>query len=184
MAFSVAILVALGPFFVLGPLVARQVYGTEAVYGITNAVWGAGTILEAVVGSRWRPRRPMFAGLVGSLAWPGQIALFAAGPSVVVLYPVTALAGTGLGLFAVWWETALAQRIPPHLLSRVSAWDWMGSLALLPAGYLMAGPAAQWLGASRVLIGGGLIGLAVFALGLLPTSTRNLVRIEEPQPAA
>ena len=89
----------------------------------------------------------------------------------------------GLGLFAVWWETALAQRIPPQLLSRVSAWDWMGSLALLPAGYLLAGPAGQWLGASRVLVGGGLLGLVVFALGLLPTATRNLMRIEEPRSA-
>ena len=51
------------------------------------------------------------------------------------------LAGIGIGLFAVWWETALATRIPPHLLSRVSAWDWMGSLAAAAAG-LPAGRAA------------------------------------------
>jgi Major Facilitator Superfamily len=181
-AFSVAILVAMAPFFVLGPSVSQQVYGTAAVFGVTNAFWGAGTILGAVAGARWRPRRPMFAGMLASLAWPGQIALFAAGPPVAALYAVTALARAGLGLFAVWWETALAQRIPPQLLSRVSAWDWMGSLALLPAGYLLAGPAARWLGAVPVLIGGGLLGLAMFALGLLPTSTRSLVRIEDPRP--
>jgi Transmembrane secretion effector len=183
-AFSVSILVALAPFFVLGPSVSQQVYGTEVVFGVTNAVWGGGTVLGAVVGARWRPRRPMFAGMVASLAWPGQIALFAAGPPLALLYAVTALAGAGGGLFAVWWETALAQRIPPHLLSRVSAWDWMGSLALLPAGYLLAGPAARWLGAAQVLVGGGLLGLAMFALGLLPTSTRTLARIDETRSTA
>ena len=181
-AFSVAILLALAPFFVLGPSVSRHVYGTEAVFGITNAAWGVGTILGAVVGSRWRPRHPMLAGMLVSLAWPGQIALFAAGPPRSLLYPATAVAGVGLGLFGVWWETALAQRIPAHLLSRVSAWDWMGSLALLPVGYLLAGPLAAALGDARVLIIGGLIGMAVFALGLLPTSTRTLTRLEELTP--
>ena len=178
--FSISILVALAPFFVLGPTVSRHVYGTEAVFGVTNAAWGAGTVLGAVTGARWRPERPMMTGIVCSLAWPAQVALFAAGPPVAVLYPATALAGVGLGLFAVWWETALAQRIPPHLLSRVSAWDWMGSLALTPVGYLLAGPAARWLGGPQVLIGGGALGLVLLSLGLLPRSTRALARLEEP----
>jgi MFS family permease len=183
-AFSTALLVALAPFFVLGPSVSREVYGTEAVFGITNAFWGAGTIVGALCGARWRPRRPMLAGLLVSVVWPGQIALFAAGPPRALLYSVTALAGLGLGLFGVWWETALAQRIPAHLLSRVSAWDWMGSLALLPLGYLLAGPAAAVFGDTEVLIGGGLIGTAAMALALLPRPTRALTRLEDlPGPA-
>ena len=75
------------------------------------------------------------------------------------------LSGVGLALFDVWWQTALAQRIPPYALSRVSSYDWMGSLALLPLGYLLAGPAAEAFGASEVLIVGGLVGLAISALG-------------------
>ena len=179
-AFSTALLVALAPFFVLGPSVSRDVYGTEAVFGITNAFWGAGTIVGALFGARWRPHRPMLAGLLVSIIWPGQIALFAAGPPTALLYPATAAAGLGLGLFSVWWETALAQRIPAHLLSRVSAWDWMGSLALLPLGYLLAGPVAAALGAPEVLIGGGLIGMVAMSLALLPRPIRTLTRIEDP----
>jgi MFS family permease len=179
-AFAAALLVALAPFFVLGPSVSRQVYGTEAVFGITNAFWGVGTVVGAIIGSRWRPSRPMLSGLLVSVVWPGQIALFAAGPSTALLYPVTATAGLGLGLFGVWWETALAQRIPPHLLSRVSAWDWMGSLGLLPLGYLLAGPVAAALGGTEVLIGGGLLGMVAMVLALLPRSVRTLTRIEEP----
>jgi hypothetical protein len=83
-------------------------------------------------------------------------------------------------MFGVFWETALAERIPPHLLSRVSAWDWMGSLALLPAGYLLAGPAARLWGSAHVLVVGGLIGTTACALALLPRSTRTLARLEAP----
>lgn len=91
------------------------------------------------------------------------------------------MAGTGLGLFAVWWETGLAERIPPHLLSRVAAWDWMGSLALLPVGYLLTGPLAEGVGGRAVLVGGGVLGTGALALALLPTAVRTLP--EEP-PAA
>ena len=178
-AFSAALLLALAPFFVLGASVGRHVYGTEAVFGWSNAAWGVGTITGAVVGSRWRPRRPMLVGMLCAVPWPGGIALYAAGPPLLVLYVVMALSGAGIGAFAVWWETALAQRVPAHLLSRVSAWDWMGSLALLPAGYLLAGPVAAALGDVPVLIGGGLLGLVSCSMGLLPRSTRTLTRLDE-----
>ena len=80
----------------------------------------------------------------------------------------------------MWWETALAQRIPPHLLSRVSAWDWMGSLALLPLGYLLAGPVGGVVGDRELLAAGGLLGAGAMALALLPRSTRQLARLEDP----
>ncbi|GAC1325010.1 MAG: hypothetical protein NVSMB13_07390 [Mycobacteriales bacterium] len=179
-AFSVSILLALAPFFVLGATVATKVYGSDAVFGITNAAWGAGTVTGAVLGARWRPRRPMLAGMLGAIPWPGAVALYAAGPPLALLYPVTAAAGLGIGLFAVWWETALAQRIPAHLLSRVSAWDWLGSLLLLPTGYLLAGPLAAVVGAVDVLVVGGLLGMLSLALGLLPRSTRTMGRLVPP----
>ncbi len=183
LAFSVALLVALTPFFVLGAAVAQEVYGSDAVYGLSNAAWGVGTVTGAVLGSRWQPLRPMRAAVIGALPWPLALALFAQGPPVAVLYAVLAASGVGIGLFAVWWETALAQRIPPHLLSRVSAWDWMGSLALMPVGYLLAGPLAERLGATEVMTVGGIVGAVAMALALLPRSTRALERYQSP-PAA
>ncbi len=182
--FSLAILVALGPFFVLGPAVSRQVYGTDVVYGIASAFWGVGTVSGTVVAGVWRPRRPMLVGVLAAIGWPAQIALFAAGPPVAALYPVTIAAGFGLGLFDVWWQTALSQRIPAHLLSRVSAWDWMGSLALLPLGYLLAGPLAAAAGGVTVLVAGGSIGTVALLLALVPASTRRLTRWEAPAPVA
>lgn len=182
LAFSVSLLVSLAPFFVLGAVLAQRSYGTVAVYGFANAAWGVGTVSGAVLGSRWRPRRPIRAALLAALPWPVCLSVYALGPPLPVLYPTMASAGLGIGLFAVWWETALAQRIPPHLLSRVSAWDWMGSLALLPVGYLLAGPLGALVGERTLLAAGGLLGAASMALALLPRSTRVLARLDDAAP--
>jgi MFS family permease len=182
-AFAVAVLVAYAPFFVLGAAVARHVYGSDAVFGFTNAAWGVGTVMGALTGARWRPHRPMFTGVLLATLFPAEIALFGAGPPLVLLYAGTVVSGLALGLFGVWWETALAQRIPPHLLSRVSAWDVMGSLALMPVGYLLAGPLAAAIGDVRVLVGGGIVGTLAIALAVLPASTRHLARLD-PAPEA
>ena len=106
--------------------------------------------------------------------WSLGTAVFGLGVPQPVLYAAMVVTGSGLGLFIVWWETTLATHVPPHLLSRVSAWDWMGSLALLPLGYLLAGPVAAQLGAGRVLVGGGLLATVAAALALLPHGTRHL----------
>ena len=84
--------------------------------------------------------------------------------------------GVGLGLFGVWWETALAQRIPPHLLSRVSAYDWMGSFAFLPVGYVLAGVLGDAVGASPTLLVGACVCAVALAAGLLPRETRMLTQ--------
>jgi hypothetical protein len=72
--------------------------------------------------------------------------------------------------------TALAERIPPDKLSRVSSYDWTVSLALLPLGYVLAGPLAGALGAVGVLLGGSVLAAIALALGLLPRQTRMLER--------
>ncbi len=90
--------------------------------------------------------------------------------------PAMLLGGAGIALFDVWWMTALAERIPPDKLSRVSSYDWMVSLALLPLGYVLAGPLAGALGAVEVLLGGSVLAAIALALGLLPRQTRMLER--------
>ena len=174
--FSLALLVALAPLFVLGPLIAEEEYGSIGVYGAVTAALGAGTLGGSLAGLRWRPRHPMRAALLASLMWPLAGALFAAGLPLALVVPFWVVAGVGIALLDVWWLTALAERIPPHLLSRVTAYDWMGSLALMPLGYLLAGPLGEALGPSEVLLAGSLLGFLFLALGLLPRETRMLER--------
>ncbi|MEA2149089.1 MAG: hypothetical protein QOD69_919 [Solirubrobacteraceae bacterium] len=184
-AFCVALFFVLAPWFVLGPIVARAQYDSLAIYGILSAVFGAGMVAGAIAGIRWRPRHPMRQAMRFILLFPLAIGIFAAGLPLLVVVPAFAIAGTGIALFDVWWLTALAERIPPDKLSRVTSYDWMVSLALLPLGYVLAGPAGQALGAANVLLGGSAIAFVALGLGQLPRETRMLERLRRgPAPVA
>jgi len=176
-SFCVALFFGLAPWFVLGPVVAREQYGHIAVYGLVEAALGLGTILGSLVGIGWRPRFPMRMAMLAMLLWPFAAILYAAGVTLLLVVPVTVVAGTGIALFDVWWLTALAERIPPEKLSRVTSYDWMVSLGLLPLGYALAGPLAGALGAVPVVLGGAALAIVAFAAGLLPRETRGLERL-------
>jgi hypothetical protein len=176
-AFCVALFTGLAPWFVLGPVVAREQYGEIGVYGAVAAALGIGTIIGSLLGIGWRPRFPMRAAMLAILLWPGAAILYATGVTLVIVIPTTIIGGTGIALFDVWWLTALAERIPPDRLSRVSSYDWMVSLALLPLGYVLAGPLAHALGAVEVLVGGSALACLALAAGLLPRETRMLERL-------
>jgi hypothetical protein len=70
-------------------------------------------------------------------------------------------------IFNALWETALQQHVPPAALSRVSAYDWFGSLAFQPLGLVIAGPAAAAFGAGTTLwiASGGILAMALLAVG-------------------
>jgi MFS family permease len=177
-AFAVALLLSFGPWTTLGPTIAEQEYGSAGVFGLLAAAMGAGTMLGALLGFRWRPLHPMRTGFSWTLPWPAVTAAFALGAPLVLLVPLFASAGVGLSLFAIWWDTALAERVPPHTLSRVSAYDWMGSLALLPLGYLLAGPLGDALGSALVLGVGSVAATLALAAGMAVRETWTLRRLE------
>jgi MFS family permease len=179
-ATSVALLFSLGPFFTLGPTVAKEHYGSAGIYGAMAVAMGAGTLLGSVAGLRWRPRHPIRFAMSWAALWPPSFALFALGPPLWTIVPLFVVVGFGFAMFDVSWDTAIAERIPPHAISRVSAFDWMGSLALLPLGFLLAGPFGQAFGASEVLVVGGLVGLLVALLALATPGVWQLRRLEVP----
>jgi len=134
-----------------------------------------------------RGRRP------GAATTPGRLSsrvpnAQVVGPSAAYIdsisLPVTLVAGTGIAVFDILWTTALAERIPPASLSRVSSYDWMISGGLLPLGYALAGPLAESLGAVEVMLGGSCLALVAFAFGLAPRETRMLERLAPGDTAA
>ncbi len=179
--FAGAVMCVYSQWYALAPGIARGHYGGAAVFGLLEAVAGAGAVVGAVLGVWWRPVRPLRTGLLLVLCWPLQNAAFALLAPLALVVACAFATGFGFALLMIWWETALARHIPARSLSRVSAWDWMGSLALLPVGYLAAGPLATAFGARTVLGVGSAIGLGLLLLALLPRSTRELG--ERPQPA-
>lgn len=173
-AFSLALFCGLAPFFVLGPIVARDAYGATSVYGVISTLFGVGAVLGAVGALRWRPQRPLRAGFAWCVPWPVTLALYGAGAPLVLVGLASVGFGAGFALFIVWWETALAERIPPAALSRVTSYDWMGSLALLPIGYVVMGPLADAFGAREVMVAGAGLTALFLALGVAPRATRGL----------
>ena len=121
---------------------------------------------------------------LAALLWPMSAILYGAGVTLVIVIPASVLGGAGFALFDVWWLTALAERIPPDALSRVSSYDWMISLGLLPVGYAIMGPLAESLGAVNVLIAGAALAILAQALGLLPREIRMLERLGDGRPPA
>lgn len=180
--FCVAIFAWLAPWFVLGPVIAEAEYGRPEIYGVVTAGIGVGTIAGSLLAIRWRPLHPMRLAAIGALLWPPAGLLFALGAPLGAVIPATVAGGVGVALFEVWWLTALAERIPPDRLSRVSSYDWTASLGLLPIGYLLAGPLAGAIGPSEVMAGGSAIACLALAAMLLSRDIRGLERIQTPLP--
>ncbi len=178
--FSFKLLVGYGPYLVLGPAIAGHRYGNADLYGWVVVAFGLGTFAGALTSMRWRPLRPLRAAMLVTLPFSALLIAYAFGAPLALVLVLSAAGGVGSTLFGVWWETALAQRIPPEALSRVSAYDWMGSLALLPIGFVLVGLLAGHVGATAVMAGGGIISALLVLPGLLPRETRELRRLETP----
>jgi MFS family permease len=172
--FTGAVLCVYSQWYALAPVVARNLYGSAGVFGLLEGVAGGGAVIGAIAGVKWKPAHPLRVGMVLVLAWPLMAGAFALGAPLALVMVASFATGFGFSLLMIWWETALARHIPAGALSRVSAWDWMGSLALLPVGFLLAGPLASAFGARTVLGVGSVLGFGLLALGLLPRETREL----------
>jgi MFS family permease len=182
-AFTGLVLFAYTPWYALVPGISRDVYGGSGVFGALEAIAGAGAVVAAAVGVAWRPRRPLVVGLVLMQLWPLTCLAVALAAPLAVVLALSAGSGFGFGLMLIVWEVALAEHIPPSALSRVSAYDWMGSMALMPLGFVLAGPLAASFGAPEVLGAGGAVSLVIVAAALLPRTTRALGH-STPAPAA
>src|SRR6266487_6224808 len=135
---------------VLGPVVAHAQLGGARSWGIILAAYAAGALLGGTVMLRFRPRRML---LAASLSVPVYfVLLFAlAVPLAVPLIAAAALAaGACLEVFEVNWATTMQQEIPPAMLSRLSSYELLGTIALAPAGAAGAGPAASNFGTPAV----------------------------------
>ncbi|MBX7553116.1 MFS transporter [Streptomyces sp. NPDC004232] len=178
--FSIANAVVGAADSVYGPLVARDRLGGAGPWGLALASFGAGTVAGALLMTRWKPRRLLLAGTlcVFPLALPS--AALAVPVPVGALYVVMFVAGTTVEVFAVSWMTALHQEIPEDKLSRVSAYDWFGSVALLPLATALAGPAESGFGRAAALWGCAVLVVLVTALVLLVPDVRTLTRRTQP----
>ena len=163
----------------------RTLYGSDAVYGLVERGLGRRhgqrRASSARAGSRCARCAPRCS---ARSPWPRCIAVFALGPPLPVLYAAMAvsrrrhravrgLVGDGAGHSASRRTCCRGSR---------RGTGWARSPCCRSA-TCWPGPSAEALGAAEVMVVGGLVGTAVMALALLPGSTRDLARLEEPDRA-
>jgi predicted MFS family arabinose efflux permease len=170
--------VAITPIFVLGPFVAQRSLGGAAAWGVIGAGAGAGALLGDAVALRLRPRRPLFAGTSAVLLLCVEPVLLA-GPAPTLAIAGAAALGFGSVSFSnTLWFTTLHERTPREALSRVSSYDWLGSIVFQPAGYALAGSLSAAIGVAATLLAGAAVhASACLALALNP----EIRRLQRPR---
>jgi len=162
-----------GAFSVLGPVVADRDLGGAAVWGTIMAAFGLGALVGGVIAIRIRPRRPLVVHIAALAMFAAPPALLAAEVPAAAIAAGTFVAGIGLMLGDVVWDSTLQRNVPPETLSRVSSYDWFGSLAFYPLGLIIWGPVSDAIGVDSALwlAAGGLLAVLLAPLAVREVRT-------------
>lgn len=170
-------LTAFGP---TTPLAATDIVTRHGVhaFAIVSSAYGVGMVAGGVLAMRTRPIHPLRAGslvLFGYLAQPLTVGLQSPAPVIVTGFAVS---GAAMSFWLVMWATSIQTQVPPDIISRIHAYEVAGSLAMMPAGEALAGPAAQVVGLHQMLIISAVFtALCASAMTAVP-AIRNLRRVD------
>jgi MFS family permease len=147
-AFSAINVCTSGIIAVILPWLINVHYGYGAsVYGIVVSASGVGALLGGILyGSRksWPIRGILAYAGIGLEAVSLILMIFTDWvPGLVIL---NALGGFGSIFFGLIWETSLQELVPEDAFGRVSSLDMMGSIALMPLGFLLTGWLSEAIG--------------------------------------
>jgi MFS family permease len=165
-------------FLVLGPVVAKQSLGGAKAWGAILAAEGLGAVVGGVIMLRVHPRRPLLIATLSSLVFPVPLFFVAARSPTLFIAISGFLAGGFVTVFSVQWRTTMQREIPSDVLSRVSAYDWFGSLVFLPIGMALVGPLSSRIGITTALVGSGVLMMALILSVLLVPS---VIRLRAPE---
>jgi MFS family permease len=155
-------------FVVLGAVIVKRHLGGPGAWALILAAQGAGALLGGAALLRVAPRRPLLVATLIGLIPVVPTFLIAIPAPLAVIVVAALMAGIGNMVFNTLWETTLQQHVPEGARSRVSSYDWFGSLALQTLGFAFIGPLAAAVGTSPALyICGGVELAAVSALLVL-----------------
>lgn len=162
---------------VLGPIVVGDTWGEEA-WGWALASMMAGFVIGGLVALRWRPTFLLRWGvLLLSLTAAFPLAMALADQLPLVLLGA-AVHGVGLQLFSVNWDLAIQENVAEDMLSRVYAFDLVGSFVCRPLGLALTGPVVGLVGTYRwLVVVAAVIGLSSLAALALPSVWRLTRRV-------
>jgi hypothetical protein len=153
----------------LGPAVAIHRLGGEGVWFWVLEAGAVGLVLGSLLAARARPRRPVLVANLGLATYALPLALLALAAPAPLLIAAYGLALTALGYLNPVWETVVQQQVPPRVLARVTSYDWLLSLAAMPAGYALAPLAAgAWGSSAPLAVSAALVAAACLATAAVP----------------
>jgi predicted MFS family arabinose efflux permease len=174
--FSIVNAAANGCESVLGPAVAKAHLGGAAAWGSVLAANSIGLIVGGMTMLRLRPRRMLFSATLGIFLMPLFPLALAFPLALPLVIGAAFVAGIGVEIFGVLWDTTVQQEIPGESLSRVSSYDALGSFALMPLGFAASGAIAAAVGTRATFFGTATLITAATALVLLIRDVRELRR--------
>ncbi|MET8327739.1 MFS transporter [Streptomyces sp. NPDC005181] len=166
----------MGPMLPLTAVEVTETHGS-GTYGVMMAVNGAGSVVGGLLALRLRPRRPLAAGAIALTGVCVNLVVLGLGMRVFALGAGQFVAGAVFAFWLVMWSTTVQTHVPPEALNRLHAYDVAGSLLMLAAGRALAGPVADAVGASEVLLAGAVINALVVGVLLAARPIRRLERI-------
>jgi hypothetical protein len=159
---------------VLGPYVAKHELGGAKAWGTILAVESAGALLGGILALRLRFSRPLLATML--LAVPTGVVVLLLGLSAPLwaIVAVAFVSGVCFAIDGALWFSTLQEKIPADAISRVSSFDWFGSVALNPIGYALVGPLSEAIGVGHALVLAGALNVGSSVLMLVIPSIRTL----------
>ncbi|NBO17016.1 MAG: MFS transporter [Actinobacteria bacterium] len=131
---------------VLGPLVALEHFNGAKSWSFVITAESAGLIVGSLIAIKVKPKFPMRFLMLSSFTVTSYIWSLAKPQSLWFIAFCAFLFGITLDLWGTLWSTALQRKVPRDSLSRVSAFDAMGSLMFRPIGLAIAAPLSSLLG--------------------------------------
>jgi MFS family permease len=168
-------------WLVLAAVWIKNGHGGAGAWTVILVVSAIGALAAGAAALRLKPRRPLLLAAIVVVPNVSPIIVLALKLPWETLVVTALVTGFGNMLFNTLWETTLQQHIPPASLSRVSAYDWFGSLFCDPLGLALAGVVAAAIGMSRTLWIAAAVVLVAVAAMLAAPSVRHLQRLDEPQ---
>jgi MFS family permease len=165
-----------GGLNVLGPVVAKTKLGGAAAWGAILAVQSGGLIVGGLLTLRFKPRRMLLVATFGILLMPIVLVALARPAALPAIMVAAFVAGLGIETFGVLWDTTMQQEIPQDKLSRVYAYDMLGSIVFVPVGLVVAGPLADAIGVQHTLWAAFAAIVLVTVPVLAVPDVRNLTR--------
>ena len=164
---------------VLAPVQMKEALGGARDLGLMLFALGAGNIGGVLVLLRIKPKHPLIIAM-GGMPVVGVWMIGVAVPfHIVILMILAFLSGIAMDMFFVLWMTMFQTHVPEEALSRVSAYDALGSTVFAPLGLFLAGPISLWIGTSETLYVAGVIAIVMAGAALFNKDVRRLEPVTE-----